>query len=325
MNKKFILTALSASMLVLIATSCGGNNEPNSFSALSKNQIKNYEAISSMNLLSTANSVSSLVKFDSDGEENDKQQTVIDEVLKKHLETSILPQADLIFTNGIEIKSNITTLEAGKGITINETEYLTVEKINYKNTFLEGVDIYTLVYNASNGPVEEVDEDDGEIEIYDNYDGFAYFGDLDIEKITTETDFHYFESTYEEETEGNKTEKERSMVLYNTESSFIKVTQENEVKNNKSETSFEYEMYNNGKLVMNYEIELETKNNKTSVGLTTNGVEYEISNHDSKNPNLYCVEVENGEKEEKYYFLKTEDGSFVYQTNSQPKNENSIV
>lgn len=322
MKKKNVILSLSVLATGVVAlTSCGILSSLEG-EAVNKSESLSVEAITGLQSLGLKSDklVSYLnARNDHDDSDDDKTevQTTLTQAEIDNITTNILPKADLLFNNQLNLSASKVTLAEGETIQIGTGSYNTIEKFTVS---LEGVSqSYSLIYSeVLPAQAKHDDNDDDEIEVVSHISGFAYLGDYDVSNKTPDNTFTFFafESTLEKETKTNKSEEERTFIIHKTATDYLRIKQENEVKNNKTESEFQYSSYVNGLLSEYYALDIEKKNNKTEIGFTMNNIEYEIVKREINGLSVYCVEIENEttDVEVKGRFVKNQDGTFsLYQ------------
>ena len=304
MNKKKFALLLIASSALLVLASCNTNESFTSLNSLSTKETRNFEALTSMNLLSE--SISSLkvknLNFNriSDNDVNISDQT------KAFIENDVLPSAEVLINNGINIDSTITTLDDDALLTINEVSYKYIEKISYN--LVNEINTYTFIYNE--GINKTITNANNKIsgDIYHRC-GLAYKGDLDIATINASTLFTNFRASSSGIIGEDEKEDREVFVIGDSKSNYIKVAKKIENENNKTESKFDYRVVKDGVTTLQYSLKIENENNLVCVKIIKDDTTYRIR-QSTENNTEYFVRMNN--EHTTYVFTHNSDGTYSY-------------
>lgn len=304
MNKKKFALLLIASSTLLVLASCNTSENVISLNSLSTKDTRNFEALTSMNLFSESVSQIKAVDFDAN-RINDNEVNISDQT-KTFIENDILPSAEVLINDGINIDSSITTLDDDSLLTINEVSYKYIEKISYK--IVNEINTYTFIYNEGINKTITNENNNINGDIYYRC-GLAYAGDLNIATINASTIFTNFRASSSGIIGEDEKEDKEVFVIGEDKSNYIKVAKKIENKNNETESKFDYSVVKDGITTLRYSLKIENENNLICVRITKDNATYRVRKS-IENSNEYLVKIDN--EHTTYAFTRNSDGTYSY-------------
>jgi hypothetical protein len=283
--------------------SCNTSGNVTTLNSLSSKEIRNLEAVTTMNLLSESNVGIKSLSYNVD----ENSSPIISEETKTTIEKDILPRAEILVNNGINFESTITTLNDNALLKINEVSYKYIEKVSY--TVIDEKVTYTFIYNEGK-TTTETDKDEKETETSYHHHGLAYNGDLDVTTIDASTVFTNFVALSSNETEEGETKSKEVFMIGDDKTNYVKVVKKTEVENNETESKLDYKVFKDGITTLEYSLKIENEDNKTRVKIIKDGVNYKIRQN-KQITNEYFVKV-NEDDHNILVFTRNDDGTYSF-------------
>lgn len=303
MKKKNLAILLIASSTLVMLASCNTSGNVTTLNSLSSKEIRNLEAVTTMNLLSESNVGIKSLSYNVD----ENSSPIISEETKTTIEKDILPRAEILVNNGINFESTITTLNDDALVKINEVSYKYIEKVSY--TVIDEKVTYTFIYNEGK-TTTETDKDEKETETSYRHHGLAYNGDLDVTTIDASTVFTNFVALSSSETEEGETESKEVFMIGDNKNNYVKVAKKTEIENNETESKLDYKVVKEGITTLEYSLKIENEDNKTRVKIIKDGVNYKIRQN-KQITNEYFVKV-NEDDHNILVFTRNDDGTYSF-------------
>lgn len=303
MKKKNLAVLLIASSTLVMLASCNTSGNVTTLNSLSSKEIRNLEAVTTMNLLSESSVGIKSLSYNVDK----NSSPIISEETKTTIENDILPRAEILVNNEINFESTITTLNDDALLKINEVSYKYIEKVSY--TVIDEKVTYTFIYNEGK-TTTETDKDEKETETSYRHHGLAYNGDLDVTTIDASTVFTNFVALSSSETEEGETESKEVFMIGDDKTNYVKVAKKTKVENNETESKLDYKVVKDGITTLEYSLKIENEDNKTRVKIIKDGVNYKIRQN-KQNINEYFVKV-NEDDHNILVFTRNDDETYSF-------------